>query len=115
MPNPLISRQDIANGSVSGQPRKFDSFGGKTRAARVHFIFPTANLAVGMPHALGRTPSAWRVVNIYRDGVPGAVYSPIQGAGGGGKSVTSGVFNMSRQFVILACETANTVAEIELT
>ncbi len=115
MPGPLISRQDIANGAVSAQPRNFDSFGGKSRAARVFFYFPTANLAVGMPHALGRTPNAVRVVHVSRDGVPGAVYAPVQGAGGGGSSKVDSQFTMSKNFVVLACETANTWAEVELT
>lgn len=64
MPGPLISRQDIANGAVSGQPRKFSKFGGKQRASRVFFYFRTANQPTSMPHALARTPDGFRVVRI---------------------------------------------------
>lgn len=115
MPGPLITRQDIANGAVSSQPRNFDSFGGKARAARVFFYFPTANLATAMPHSLGRTPSSVRIVHVSRDGVPGSVYAPIQGAGGGASTKLSSQYTMSKNYIVLACETANTWAEVELT
>ena len=114
MPGPLITRQDIANGAVSGQPRNFDSFGGKARAARVFFYFPTALRATAMPHSLGRTPSSWRVVHVSKDGTPGAIFSPVQGTSGGANTKLSSQYTMSKNFIVLACETANTWAEIEL-
>ena len=115
MPGPLIQRQDLANAAVSSQPRNFDSFGGKSRAARVFFYFKTADVPVGMPHALGRKPSSFRVVHISRDGAPGQVYAPCRYDTGGTSSKTSSEYNLTRNYVVLACTTANTWGEIELT
>jgi len=113
VPGPLITRQDLANGAVSAQPRIFEKFAGKARAARVPFVFPTADRAVGMPHPLGRTPTAWRVVHMSNGA--GVVYSPVQATGGGGSSKTSSQYTMSRNFIVLACNTANVYCEVEVT
>ena len=111
---PLITRQDIANAAVSAQPRNFDSFGGKSRAARVFFYFKTADVPVGMPHALGRVPTAVRPVHLSRDGAPGQVYAPCRYDTGGTSSKTSSEYNMTRNYVVLACSTSNSWAEIEV-
>ena len=111
---PLIQRQDIANGAVSAQPRNFDTFGGKQRAARVFFYFKTANVPVSMPHALGRKPSSFRPVHVSRDGTPGVIYAPVRYDTGGASSKTSSEFNMTRNYLVLACETPGTWAEIEV-
>lgn len=117
MPGPLITRQDIANGAVSAQPRKFSAIGGKSRAARVFFYFKTADIPVGMPHALGRTPDSWRIVTLARDaGVPGTVYSPTRFESPYVDSnPMPNIFNLGRNYIVLACSTANTWAEIEIT
>jgi len=117
MPGPLISRQDIADGSISSQPRKFSKLGGKMRAARVFFYFKNAGVAVGMPHALGRTPTAWRQVSVSRISgqIPGVVFARIQGTASGSKTESESVHTLGRNYVVLACETANTWAEIEVT
>lgn len=111
MPGALITRQDIANAAVSAQPRRFDKFGGKQRAARVFFYFLAANRPTAMPHALGRKPTSWRPVSVSRDGVPGVIYAPIAASAVKG----SDAFNYTAQYITLACETANTWAEIEVT
>lgn len=110
----MVTRQDIANGAVSGQPRKFAKIGGKQRAARVFFYFPSADYPVSMPHSLGRTPTSWKVVNISRDGVPGTVYAPINFTTAGTSSKADSVNIFTRNFIVLRCSTANTWAEIEL-
>lgn len=46
---------------------------------------------------------------------PGIVYSPMQATGGGANSKTSSQYTMSRNFIVLACTTADTYAEIEIT
>jgi hypothetical protein len=115
LPGPLIQRQDISNGAVSAQPRDFSKFGGKSRAARVFFYFATALVPVGMPHALGRTPTSWRVVNISRDGTPGTVFAPTRYDTAGASTKTSDLYNFSKNHIVLACETANTWAEVEVT
>jgi hypothetical protein len=100
---------------VSAQQRNFAKFSGKARAARVFFYFKTARLPVSMPHALGRTPNAWRVVNISTDGVPGVVFAPINYSVAGTTAQTSDQFNLGRNAIVLACATANTWAEVEIT
>lgn len=85
------------------------------RAARVFFYFRTANIPVSMPHSFGKTPSSWRVVNVSRDGTPGVIYAPTQYDGAGAKTKTGHLYNLGRNYIVLACETANTWAEIELT
>lgn len=115
MPGPLLTRQDIANGAISGQPRKFAKIGGKSRAARVFFYFPTADLSTAMPHALGRTPTGFRVVNISRDsvlGAPGTVYADGGSTATGKTGDSQAAF--SRNFIVLKCTTANAWSEIEL-
>lgn len=119
MPGPLITRQDIANGAVSAQPRKFDKVGGKSRAARVFFYFRTAMMPTSMPHALGRTPESFRVVSISNDSAtgPGSVFKPINYEVPlvGGKTEADTAFCFTRNYVVLACTTANTWAEVEIT
>lgn len=117
MPGPLITRQDIANGAVSAQPRKFDKVGGKSRAARVFFYFGTALLPVSMPHALGRTPESFKVVSISRDGTtgPGSVFKPINYDVTAASTEADTAFCFTRNYIVLACTTANTWAEIEIT
>lgn len=117
MPGPLLTRQDIANASISGQPRKFSKFGGKARAARVFFYFKTANVPESMPHALGRTPTSWRPVSVSRDitvGAPGVIYAPVAYNTAGTTDKTSDQFNLGRNALVLACETGATWAEIEI-
>lgn len=115
MPGPLITRKDIANGAVSAQQRNFAKFSGKARAARVFMYFKDNDVPVSMPHALGRTPSAWRVVSLSRDGVPGIVYAPVSYNTAGTSSKTSDQFNLGRNAIVLACSTDNTWAEVEIT
>ena len=110
---PLVTRQDIANGAVSRQPRQFDKFGGKSREARVFFYFKTADVPEAMPHSLGRTPTSFSVVSVSRDGAPGQVYMPVRyEAPYVAANKTDSVYNFGRNYVVLACTTANTWAEV---
>lgn len=79
------------------------------------FYFRTASVPVSMPHALGRKPNSFRVVHVSRDGVPGVIYAPVRYDTAGASSKTSSEYNMTRNYVVLACETAGTWAEVELT
>lgn len=100
---------------MSVQPRKFAKFGGKLRAARVFFYFPTANLATSMPHSLGRTPTGWKPVNISRDsviGAPGIVYADGGSTAAGGTGDNQLAY--TRNYIVLKCTTANTWAEVEV-
>jgi hypothetical protein len=92
----------------------FDQKLGKSLSARVFFYWPTADVAVGMPHALGKTPTGWRVVSLSRDGAPGQVYAPVSYTTAGTSTKTDQVYNFSRNYVVLACTTANTWAEVEV-
>lgn len=113
---PLVTSKDIADGAVTAQPRKFSANKSAMRSARMFFYFRTADIAVGMPHPLGKNPTSWRVVSISRaGGAPGVVYAPIQGNGAGTKTTSQGIHTLGRNYLVLACSTANTYAEIELT
>lgn len=114
MPGPLITRKDIANGAVSSQPRVFDRIDGKSRAARVFFYFQTADIPEGMPHALGKTPTGFRVVSLSRQGTPGTVYAPTAAASPAAGSQTMQMYNFGRNYVVLACSTGATWAEVEV-
>lgn len=114
MGSALITRKDIANSAVTSQPRKFDRISGKSSAARVFFSFSAANVAESMPHALGKTPSGFRVVSLTRAGAPGVVYAPSQGDGSKTNSTSSEVYCYGRNYIVLACTTANTFAEVEV-
>ncbi len=112
MPAPLITRKDIANGAVSRQPRNFSSFGGKSREARVFFYFRTANLPETMPHSLGRTPTGYTPGPLTRDGAPGVVYSPVKYDLAGASDKTDAIYNLGRNYIVLACTTDNTWCEV---
>jgi hypothetical protein len=119
VPGPLITRQDVANGAISGQPRKFAKIGGKSRAARVFFYFKSPNYPESMPHSLGRKPTGWKVVSISRDETdgttaPGVVYAPLNFTTAGTGSEASSVNIFTRNYVVLRCTTANTWAEVEV-
>lgn len=111
MPGVLLTRKDIGTAAVIPQRRKFDSVTGQVREARVFFSFSTADVGVSMPHSLGRAPTSFRVVRLSRDGVPGVVYAPIQN-GGGTNATTDASFNFTKNYIVLACSTANTWAEV---
>lgn len=111
----LISRQDISNAAVSPQPRLFSKFGGKMRTARVHFKFVTADLPVSMPHSLGRTPNSFRVVTLSRDGAPGQVYTPLSfETPWVDNTQTDSIYCFGRNYIVLACTTGATWAELEI-
>ena len=116
MPGPLITRRDISTGAVTTQRRRFDRVTGGIREARVHFIWPTANLAISMPHPLRKTPTRFTVVKISRNtsgsgAGPGVVYAPVvpQTAS---SSATGSEYNFTKTNISLTCTTANTWAEI---
>ena len=116
MPGPQITRKDIATRAVTPQRRRFDKITGAMREARVHFVFQTANIGVSMPHALGRTPTQWRVATLSKDNsgagtAPGTVYTPVIGAAADA-SDTGDQFNFTRTHIVLACTTANTWCEV---
>lgn len=112
MPNVQITQRDLATGSVSQQRRDFNRVTGKSREARVFFLFATANVPEAMPHALGRIPTGFKVVSVSAaSGAPGVVYAPITGGGGAG-SETDASFNFTRNYITLACSTADTWAEV---
>ena len=79
------------------------------------FYFKTADVPVGMPHALGRVPTGFKPVHLSRDGAPGVVYAPVKYDTGGTSSKTSSQFNFSRNYAVLACTTGGSGAEVELT
>lgn len=114
MPSPLITHDDVATGAITPQPRVFDRKLGKNLAARVFFYWPTADVPVGMPHALGKTPTSWKVVTTSRDGTPGVIYAPVSYTTAGTSSKTDNVFNYSRNYIVLACSAANQWAEVEI-
>jgi hypothetical protein len=159
----------------------FDQKLGKSLSARVFFYWPTANVPVGMPHALGKKPSGWREVTKSRGtfelstttnstttltsvalfgkvrigdiisgtgipdgtyvaakasdssltmsaaatdattttreftGPPGAIYAPVGYSANGAKETqTDASYNYTRNYIVLACETAGAWAEVEV-
>lgn len=62
MPGPLISSKEISAGAITTPKRDFDTRLGKNREAMVYFSFPTANNDYAMPHALGRKPTYFTVL-----------------------------------------------------
>ena len=117
MPNPQVTRKDIATRAVTPQRRVFDKITGAMREARVFFVFQTADRAVSMPHSLGRTPTQWRVVSLSKDNsgagtAPGVVYTPVVGDAATSSSETGDQYNLTRTHIVLACTTANTWAEV---
>lgn len=107
---PLITRQDIANGAVSAQPRQFSKIAAKQRAARVFFYWPENTLVPGtcykvaMPHALGRVPQSFRIVML---NTALSTTAPVITAS------TPPEFSIN--YIALQCTTPNTWAEIEVT
>lgn len=115
MPGPLVTNSDIANGAITSQPRKFSANKSSMRSARMFFYFATANVPVAMPHSLRKTPSSWKLVSVSRDGSPGTVYAPTRYDTTGASTKSADVYSLGRNYMVLACTTANTWCEVEIT
>ena len=111
MPGPLIAQRDIATAAVTPQKRVFDDITGKAREARVFFYFASTTEPVSMPHALGRTPTQWRLAKISREaGAPGTVYTPV--SYGSAPNPIDAIYSLTKNHIVLQCTTANTWAEV---
>jgi len=101
MPGIQITAKELSTGAVTSNRAKYDEVTGKLKQARVMCVFPTANVPVAFPHALGRVPTGFTVAAIGRNGgAPGSVYTddlPLA---------------FSRYTVVLKSSTANTWADI---
>lgn len=62
MPGPTIQAKDISAGAITTPKRDFDTRVGKNRECFVYFSFQTANQDYSMPHALGRRPTYFQVM-----------------------------------------------------
>lgn len=76
------------------------------------FYFKTANVPEAMPHSLNRTPTSWTVASVSRDGAPGSIYAPVSYNTAGTTDKTDNLYNLGRNYIVLASSTANTWAEV---
>jgi len=102
MPGAYITAKDLATAAVTFQKPRYDDVGAKAREARIFMTFDTLNAATAWPHALGRVPTGFSVVQIGRaGGSPGTVYADDPLA-------------FSKHAVVLKCTTTKTWADIRV-
>lgn len=107
MPGPLLTSKEINAGAVTTPKRDFDTRMGKQRECFVFFSFSTAETDFSMPHALGRTPIYFTVVQSGGPNTAGTpevprVYSKDPS------------FWATKNVVMLRSDTANTWAIVSL-
>jgi hypothetical protein len=112
MPRVLFTAKDLNTGAVTGTKRDFSKPTGKIREARVWFSFTAANVPYVMPHGLGRVPTSFQVAACGGADVYGAATLTAPGVIYSASALPAQGLNATKNVIVMACDTANSWAEI---